>query len=583
MAIPPRFMTDLRDRLTLSEIVGRKVKLTRAGREHKGCCPFHHEKSPSFYVNDEKQFYHCFGCGAHGDAIGFAMQHDNLSFIEALELLAAQAGMQVPAQSPHEVARAREEKDLYSLLDVAAKFFSLELSRPAQAAAREYLLGRGMAAEMIATFRVGFAPADGQAVRAHLKAAGYTDAQMIEAGVLRKSERGGEPYSFFRDRIMFPVADRRGRVVAFGGRVLPGAHKDAPKYINSADSALFHKGRMLYGESHARAAAADGQAVLVVEGYMDVLACFQGGFRGAVAPNGTALTEDQILALWKMIPDAPRVPVLCFDGDEAGRRAAGRAVARILPMLKPDHSARIAFLPQGEDPDSLLRRAGAPALQSVLDAALSLDEFLWQAFTLDKRFMTPEAQAGLKTQLEDEAGKIADREVQYYYRQSFRDRLFKFFRTGKKAVTPGRPAGLVTPAVPKSEFLPRQMLALVLQNPWLLDEVEEEFAGLTWVDARLDRLRQTIIATHAENNSLDPDQWRNHLNDLGFAAELANIQMTAGSDSSDVKEQWQALRTMQEGHRFSIAADKVKISAQGLLPPGFGRKVANAGHSDSES
>jgi len=424
-------MSELRDRVTLSEIVGRKVRLIRAGREFKGCCPFHKEKSPSFTVNDDKQFYHCFGCGAHGDAIEFVMQQDNLSFIEAIETLATQAGMQVPAQSPQEVAHAKLEKSLHSLMDEAASFFTHALYNTTEGhVPLAYVRDRGISEECLTAFRVGYSPADGQALRHHLKDKGYTEEQMIEAGVVRASQRGGAPYSFFRERLMFPVADKRGRIVAFGGRVLPGkAAENAPKYINSADSSLFHKGRMLYAESHARTAAADGQPVIVVEGYMDVMACWQAGFKGAVAPLGTALTEDQILVLWKM----NALPVLCFDGDNAGRRAAGRACERILPLLKPDHSARFAFLPDGQDPDSLLRGQGQGALQSVLDSALSMVDFVWNHYTADHVFDTPEARAGLSKTLDDEVTRIADRGVQHYYKQAFRDRLYKAFGwTGKK-------------------------------------------------------------------------------------------------------------------------------------------------------
>ena len=330
MAIPSRFLNELRDRLTLSDIVGKRVKLTRAGREFKGCCPFHNEKTPSFTVNDEKQFYHCFGCGAHGDAIGFTMQSRNISFIEALEMLASEAGLQVPQQSPQEIEKAKVQKDLYALLEQSCQWFEKQLRDPKNAQALEYMRGRGTSDELLSQFRVGYGPADGQALRKHLLEQGFTDKQMIQAGVIKESTRGTQPYGFFRERILFPVSDRRGRVVAFGGRILPD-HLRAPdrgdfkppKYINSSETALFHKGRMLYGESHARQAAADDQPLIVTEGYLDVMACFSAGYRGAVAPLGTALTEEQIAILWQMIPRNQKNPVLCFDGDNAGRRAAG--------------------------------------------------------------------------------------------------------------------------------------------------------------------------------------------------------------------------------------------------------------------
>lgn len=395
-------MDELRDRLTLSDIVGRRIKLQRASaREYKACCPFHHEKTPSFTLNDDKQFYHCFGCGAHGDVIGFVMQHDNLTFIEALELLAAEAGMQVPRQSPQEVEKAKQQKDLYALLEEAARWFEQKLRESANRDALGYMRDRGVSDQLMAQFRVGYAPADGQALWKHLKDLGYTDQQMADAGVVRPSARGGSPYAFFRERIIFPVADRRGRVVAFGGRILPDHLRSPdrgddkpPKYINSSDSELFHKGRMLYGESHARQAAADGEKLIVVEGYLDVMACFEAGFRGAVAPLGTALTEEQIAILWKMIAEQSKLPVLCFDGDNAGRRAAARASERILPLLAPDQSALFAFLPEGQDPDSLIRAQGRAGFAKIIENALPLSDFLWAYNTAGRWFDTPKRKRG---------------------------------------------------------------------------------------------------------------------------------------------------------------------------------------------
>lgn len=533
MSIPPRFMNELRDRLVLSEIVGRKVKLARAGREYKGCCPFHHEKTPSFYVNDDKQFYHCFGCGAHGDVIGFTMEHDNLSFIEALEVLAAEAGMQVPQQSPQDVARAREEKNLYTLIDEAAKFFTEQLTPEIWS----YLTDRGVSDRLAELFRLGYAPPDGRALIGHLTARGYTVPQMVEAGLVRKSQKNGEPYSFFRDRVMFPVTDRRGRVVAFGGRVLPEhirpvptAGNKPPKYINSSDTPLFHKGRMLYSEAHARQAAGDDQPVIVVEGYLDVMACFEAGFRGAVAPLGTALTEEQILSLWKMIPGEQKLPILCFDGDDAGRRAAARAADRLLPLLKPYHSALFAFLPQGQDPDSLIKSQGKKAFQAVLDSALPLVDFIWSNQTAGRRFETPESRAGLAAWLEAEAARIPDRTVQQYYRQIFRDRLYQTFGGGfkkKQQQGRGRAADPVIamrrPAHDHTRLSGMILLAALINHPYIFDSVEESFARIHISESRLDQLRQATCAALAEDSTLDSAGLQSHLKERGFATELAHI------------------------------------------------------------
>ncbi len=543
MTISPRFMDELRDRLTLSDIVGKRVKLTRSSaREFKACCPFHHEKSPSFTLNDEKQFYHCFGCGAHGDAINFVMQHDNISFIDALELLAAEAGMQVPKQSPQEVEKAQKQKDLYALLEDTTKWFEAQLRDGKNREALAYMHERGVDDDLMAQFRVGYAPGDGQALWQHLKQAGYTEQQMVDAGVVRRSTRGTNPYAFFRERIMFPVSDRRGRVVAFGGRILPdhlrppdrGDHKP-PKYINSSDSQLFHKGRMLYGESHARQAAAEGQPLLVVEGYLDVMSCFSAGFRGAVAPLGTALTEEQIAILWKMFVGNERMPVLCFDGDNAGRRAAARACGRILPLLEPNQSARFAFLPEGQDPDSLIKAEGTESFQRVLDNAMPLSEFLWAHHTAGKSFDTPESKAGLEKLLEEETLRIADRTVQQYYRQAFRNKMYEAFRS-QRQFKPNKPGGKGTQGRPlpvavqvrkpvfSPDILPYQiLLATLINHPVLFEEVEEMLGHLAIPNERLDLLRQTILNILASEPALDSDGLQSHLKGHGFVSELKAV------------------------------------------------------------
>jgi DNA primase len=529
-------MDELRDRLTLSEVIGRRVKLTRAGREFKACCPFHHEKSPSFYVNDDKQFYHCFGCAAHGDVIGFVMRHGNLDFIEALEMLSAEAGMPMPQSSPQAVEQARKEKSLHALLEDTARFFESQLRESRNAVALQYLRERGVPEELIGAFRLGYAPEDGGTLVKYLQGKDYTLDQMVEAGVVKRSERGGEPYSFFRDRVMFPVSDWRGRVVAFGGRVLPehlrppkpGAPKMG-KYINSAETSLFHKGSMLYSEAHARQAAADGLPVIVVEGYLDVMACFGAGYRGAVAPLGTALTEDQIGSLWKMIPADEKIPILCFDGDEAGRRAAARAAANILPLLKPYHSARIAFLPEGQDPDSLLKSQGRQAFAAVIDGAMPLADFLWLHHTGGRKFETPEARAGLAATLDQEAAQIPDRTVQQYYRQMFRDRLYKTFgqqgrKTGKGKAPVAEPAVPVRRPAHAAEGISGLILmATLINHPHIFDTVEESFSQLEFEDKRLDQLRQAVHAALGDDSNLNCEGLQSHLKSQGFEDELGQI------------------------------------------------------------
>lgn len=549
MNVSPRFLDALRARLTLSEWIGRRVKLTRAGREFKGCCPFHREKTPSFYVNDDKQFFHCFGCGAHGDVVGFAMRHGNLSFPEAVEALASEAGLEVPRASAQEVARARAERDLYAVVEEATLFFEDMLGRAANRDALDYLKGRGLTDQTIAAFRLGFAPGDWGALRAHLLKKGISDAQMLEAGVLHVSTRGDAPYAFFRDRIVFPVADRRGRVVAFGGRVMPdhlrppsrSGHKP-PKYINSSETPLFHKGRTLYGLPQARQAAGDGAPLIVVEGYLDVIACHQAGFRGAVAPLGTALTDEQIMVLWAAMPGREKVPILCFDGDEAGRCAAARAAGRILPLLGPDRSARIAFLPEGEDPDTLILSQGAGAFEAVLNGAMGLADFLWAGMRAGRTLDTPEARAGLARDLEAQALKIADRQVQDYYIRTFRERVREAFFPPRPAFGAsswrGRgpqaaggsgvrravePSSLRRPAFAGARLRGAILLATLLNHPDIFNNVSEEAEALTWDDPGLSRLCGAALSALNAHEGLDREALCGHLTQGGLEADLARV------------------------------------------------------------
>jgi len=298
MSFSSSFLDELRNRLPLSEIVGSRLRMVRAGREYKGCCPFHNEKTPSFYINDEKQFFHCFGCGAHGDVIGFMMRYEHLSFPEAIENLAAQAGMEVPQNSPDEKQKYDAEKRLYLLLDKATVWFEEQLFGPGGKEGLAYLRARGLSDDALHRFRLGYAPQDGQSLIRKLSAEGFSIDDMISVGLVKRNEERNEAYSFFRNRVIFPVGDQRGRTVAFGARILG---EGEPKYLNSPDHVLFHKGRLLYGLSRARAALSQGQPIVVVEGYMDVIALVEAGYSGAVAPLGTSLTDDQMSVLWKLL------------------------------------------------------------------------------------------------------------------------------------------------------------------------------------------------------------------------------------------------------------------------------------------
>jgi len=537
MSIPAPFFDEIRNRLNLSDVIGKRVKVTRAGREFKACCPFHHEKTPSFTINDDKQFYHCFGCGAHGDVIKFTMEHDNLAFMDAIEMLAAEAGLQVPKASPEEAARAKKANDLYDLMEAATSFFEKALAQPHNHDAMTYLLDRGFTRETIAEFRLGFAPDDGQALRKYLNSLGYSDKDMITAGVARASTRGTEPYAFFRDRVMFPVPDRRGRIVAFGGRVLPEHLRPPqrsdftpPKYINSSETPLFHKGKMLYGEPKARRAAAEDQPLILVEGYMDVIACAQSGFNGALAPMGTAVTEEQIQAMWQMIPDFSKVPILCFDGDNAGRKAATRVCERILPLLEPGKSINFAFMPDGEDPDSLIKSSGVKGLNDVLSQSVSLFDFIWNSYVAGKAFKTPEMRAGVIKQLENEVAKISNQDVQVHYKSLLRSKVSdKFFprktfdRNNKGKSNPLAGLRPKRPRAHAQSVFTKVLLAALLNHPHVFEGVEDVISGMSLNNPRHEALRQNIIGELSDDLTMEHGVLIESLRQKGYAQEISDI------------------------------------------------------------
>ncbi|MDD3028727.1 MAG: DNA primase [Alphaproteobacteria bacterium] len=487
MSFSPSFLDEIRTRVPLSSVVSARVRMLRAGREFKGCCPFHHEKTPSFYVNDDKQFYHCFGCGAHGDVIGFLMRHDRLSFPEAVEQLAGMAGLPMPVETPEDRAHHDVEKKLYAILDRATAWFEAQLFEPHGKAALAYLKKRGLGDEAIGRFRLGYAPADGQALLSALGAEGFSSDDLAAVGLAKKTA-DGKAYSFFRDRVLFPVGDRRGRTVAFGGRVLGNGE---PKYLNSPDHALFKKGSLLYGLSRARAALAQGQPLIVVEGYMDVITLVEAGYSGAVAPLGTALTEDQMQALWRLLPpmdtrDPSRdySPVLCFDGDQAGQRAAARAIDRALPLLSPANTFRIATLSGAKDPDELIRQEGRSGFDSVLSQSLPMIDALWQQALSGRRLQTPEDRAAFMSALRAWVRQIKDQSLRALYGNEFKNRLADFFQgQAKKGRTQGGGQEGGLPRYVQTRLPPRDghkvrekiLLAFMVNHPALFDEFGEAF------------------------------------------------------------------------------------------------------------
>lgn len=544
MAYSPQFLDELRARVGLSDFIGRRVKLTRKGREHSGLCPFHNEKTPSFTVSDEKNFYHCFGCGAHGDVIGYVMRTENLSFPEAIERLADEAGIPVPVSSPKERETARRQATLYQVMEAACGFFEAGLRGAGGRTALEYLRARGLDEEAIARFRLGYAPDSRVALKTGLINSEINIDQLLEGGLLIKPDDGRDAYDRFRGRVTFPITDRRGRVIAFGARALGAAE---PKYLNSPDTPLFHKGQVLYGMATAWPAARRADRLVVVEGYMDVIALVRGGIEEAVAPLGTALTEAQISLMWTMAPE----PILCFDGDAAGRRAAARAAERALPLLKPGKSLRFVTLPAGDDPDTLIASQGLGAMEALMDGARPLDQVIWDMENAGQRLDTPERLAALETRLEQRAFAIQDKKVQYQYLAAFRQRFRQAARdraqtayqikagsSGRHGFGPrddrrrpsvGYPKGtsrpLPPPAPPEAARRRREqaVLATILNHFSLLDEFDETIGTLYFFDPALDKLRQEILLLYVQSPDLDSEAVERHLMETGCAQGLQAV------------------------------------------------------------
>jgi DNA primase len=533
----------LRGRVSITDVVGRRVRLIRKGRgEATGLCPFHNEKTPSFTVSEDKGFFHCFGCGAHGDVIGFVMRSEGLEFPQAVEKLAGEAGMQVPRETPEERERADRQATLGGAVEFAAKHFEQQLRASAGRAGLDYLKRRGLSDDTMRRFRLGFAPDSRHGLKAALEKADIPEAIALEAGLLIKPEDGGHAYDRFRGRVMFPILDRRGQAIAFGGRIIA---EGEPKYLNSPETPLFHKGRVLYGLSHAQKTARETNEIIVVEGYMDVIALAQAGISNAVAPLGTALTEEQIALLWRMAQE----PILCFDGDNAGQRAAARAADRAIPLLKPGLSLRFAWMPAGEDPDSLVRAKGAAGFRDELARMEPLVDVLWRQVLADRPLDTPERRAGFRRDLAEAMGRIADKSVADAYRQETQRRLDELFRPqqkpgfqamggrfgGQKGAFPGRqplmPLGgeAARRGTANMQRTPYELILVTLVNhPELIGRHCEMVGEVDFPRGELDSLKGAIIDLAAGQPHLDSKGFRNHLNDLGFAETLEALVARTG-------------------------------------------------------
>ncbi|AVO45654.1 DNA primase [Phreatobacter cathodiphilus] len=550
MRFPPSFLDEIRQRLPVSEVVGKRVKLKKQGREWRGLSPFNAEKTPSFYVNDQKGFYHCFSSGKHGDQFRFLMETEGVSFPEAVERLAGEAGLALPKVSVEEVQRAEKAKTLYDVMELAAKFFEAQLQDRAGAKARGYLAGRELRAPTQVKFRMGYAPGARFALKEHLGAKGVSVADMIATGLLVHGDDIPVPYDRFRDRVMFPITDLRGRVVAFGGRAL---EKDVPaKYLNSPETDLFHKGSLLYNAFSAREAAHKSGRVIAVEGYVDVIAMVMAGFGETVAPLGTALTEGQLDLLWKMAPE----PVLLFDGDKAGRRAAYRAIDIALPLLKPGRSLLFAALPEGQDPDDLIRSSGREAMDAVLAQAQPLASMLWQRETEAGVFGTPEKRAALEARFAEVVSTIGDENVRRHYRDDVFGRLSDLFRPMQRerrgggqgggargggrgfspfAVPDHRPSpALASSALvrgPRAALPMREALILtaLLNHPWLIDGQEEDIAALDLRHPQAETLKAALLDVHAQGVEGEEEAYRTALAADGHGALVDQVRASVST------------------------------------------------------
>jgi DNA primase len=587
MRFPPSLLDEIRARLPVSQVVARRVALKRAGRELRGLSPFKQEKTPSFFVNDQKGSWFDFSSGQNGDIFKFVMLTEGLSFPDAVARLAEDAGVAMPKASARGAADEDERARLYAALEAAARFFEASLAGPGGREARDYLERRGLTRAAIQRFRIGYAPDSRSALKEHLLQRGVSIAEMVASGMLVAGDDVPVAYDRFRHRVMFPIGDPRGRVIAFGGRALDAAQP--AKYLNSPQTPLFHKGSVLFNAHRARAAAHDKREIIAVEGYMDAIAACEAGFPQTVASLGTALSQEQIALLWRMAAE----PVLCFDGDAAGRRAAFRAVETVLPHLKPGFSVQFAFLPDGLDPDELIRQHGAAAFAGLLEKTSPLFDVLLEREEQDRPTITPEQRAALEARLFALVALIGDRGVRNHYQRELRETLWRRNRRLLEAVVraDGRraphiaarrrnnaeldwrvaaraderarlgrlPRAATAPAAPvRSNALAQQALPLpprealillaVLNHPWLLEAHCEALAALTFASPPLARLRDGLLELLAQGSVLDTALMRSQLCKLGFAKVIALAERAithksdrfaaADTEASEVEAGW---------------------------------------------
>ena len=538
-----KFLDELRSRISIADVVGTKVKLTKRGREYLGLCPFHNEKTPSFTVNESKGFYHCFGCGAHGDIVKFEMDANGLPFIDAVKKLADKVGMQLPSWSKESQEQNLKRKSLYEIMDIACAFFEKNLRMPVGAQGLAYFKEkRGLSDETIKKFRLGFAP-NNNGLKALLSSKGVSEHDMAELGLIAVPEdKNRSPHDFFRERVMIPIIDKQGNVIAFGGRIMDNSQ---PKYLNSPETPIFNKRRILYNMNNAREPAYSSKRLIICEGYMDVIAldCFN--FNYAVAPLGTALTEEQIIEAWRVC----NTPTLCFDGDGAGIKAAIRSIDRVLPILKAGYSVNYIFLKEKKDPDELLRSLGAPIFEQYLQRAKPLVDILWHKCKMNKDTDTPEQKALIEKETFDEVAKIKDDQIRNYYTQEMKKRIYYTFGKGsiyKNTPTPNNnePTQVNNPPKtaykarrikqentsvyhfvkkpPLNDLVIRGIISAMLLYPELIEKYEEKLTAFEINDSRMAKVLAEIIEINQEDEHLDSETLIEKLK-LNFAAEIGDL------------------------------------------------------------
>lgn len=606
MRYPPHILDEIRARLPVSQVVGRKVALKKKGREYSGLSPFKMEKTPSFFVNDQKGFYHCFASGEHGDIFTFLMKVEGLQFPEAVERLAQEAGVTLPKPDQRDEQREDERVRLLALMEASCAFFEESLAGAAAGDARRYIEKRGLSRETQREFRIGYAPNSRSALKDYLGKKGFSLEEMIASGMLISGDDIPVAYDRFRNRVIFPIHDARGRIVAFGGRALDP--EQSAKYLNSPETVLFHKGHLLFNAHRARPAAHDKHRVIAVEGYMDAITLAEAGFRETVAPLGTALTEDQLKLLWRMSPE----PILCFDGDSAGRRAAFRALDVALPHLTPGESLMFAFMPDGLDPDDLIRQQGAQSFDGVLGKARPLIEVLFEREWSMGDWSTPERRAGLERQLRGLVQKIEDESVRSHYRRDIAQRLdaawggpvaaggggrvaqapqgqsgwgrpsggwrtggggsrppFAAGRGGLKRAGPlGLPYGYderpnASSALKKSSLVSSDgalppyrealLLRAMLNHPWLIEDYAEAIAALPLTSTALSRLRDEMLSAAALDISLDTGSLRSHLNKTSVGKALALLERALSHKCDKFAEPDAGRTEVEDGWRHALA------------------------------